>query len=181
MFPLFPLLFAMKWGDPMPWSSFFESRVSNNLFHSPLSPSLRLFSPLHFLPLEWYHLHIWCWIFHPAVLIPACDSSSLAFHMRYSACMLNKQDDNIYSLVLLLFQFSDYKVIQLLQITSKILPNLCFIMSLHNSIQDVEQFKISCLCIRLRRSLIMLIWNALHNLRMLLLYVYISDPDSVEK
>ena len=71
--------------------------------------------------------------------------------------MLNKQDDNIYSLVLLLFQFSDYKVIQLLQITSKILPNLCFIMSLHNSIQDVEQFKISCLCIRLRRSLIMLI------------------------
>ena len=107
---------------------------------------------LHFLPLEWYHLHIWCWIFHPAILIPACNSSSLAFHMRYSACMLNRQDDNIYSLVLPLFQFSDYKVMQLLQITSKILPNLCSIMSLHSSIQDVEQFKISCLCIRLRRS-----------------------------
>ena len=34
-------------------------------------------------------------IFLPAVLIPACDSSSPAFHMVYSACKLNKQDDNI--------------------------------------------------------------------------------------
>ena len=29
-------------------------------FHSPLSPSSRYYLvPLHFLPLEWYHLHIW--------------------------------------------------------------------------------------------------------------------------
>ena len=36
--------------------------------------------------LEWYHLHIWgCW-FLPAVLIPACESSSSAFCMKYSAC-----------------------------------------------------------------------------------------------
>ena len=34
-------------------------------------------------------------IFLPAVLIPACTSSSLAFHMMYSACKLNKQGDNI--------------------------------------------------------------------------------------
>ena len=36
-------------------------------------------------------------IFLPAILIPACDSSSLAFHMMYSACKLNtcKQGDNI--------------------------------------------------------------------------------------
>ena len=34
-------------------------------------------------------------IFLLAVLIPACDSSSLAFHMMYSAYKLNKQDDNI--------------------------------------------------------------------------------------
>ena len=33
-------------------------------------------------------------IFLRAILIPACASSSLAFHM-YSACKLNKQDDNI--------------------------------------------------------------------------------------
>ena len=34
-------------------------------------------------------------IFLPTILIPACVSSSLAFHMMYSACKLNKQYDNI--------------------------------------------------------------------------------------
>ena len=34
-------------------------------------------------------------IFLPAVLIPACASSSLAFHMIYPAYKLNKQGDNI--------------------------------------------------------------------------------------
>ena len=34
-------------------------------------------------------------MFLPEILIPACDSSSLAFHMMYSAYKLNKQDDNI--------------------------------------------------------------------------------------
>ena len=34
-------------------------------------------------------------IFLPAVLIPSCASSSLAFHMIYSAYLLYKQGDNI--------------------------------------------------------------------------------------
>ena len=36
-----------------------------SLFHCPLSPSSRgSLVPLDFLPLEWYHLHIWgCWYF----------------------------------------------------------------------------------------------------------------------
>ena len=34
-------------------------------------------------------------VFLPAILIPACASSSLAFHMMYSAYKLNKQGDNI--------------------------------------------------------------------------------------
>ena len=34
-------------------------------------------------------------IFLPAILIPACASSNPAFLMRYSACKLNKQGDNI--------------------------------------------------------------------------------------
>ena len=34
-------------------------------------------------------------IFLLAILIPVCDSSSLAFHMMYSAYKLNKQGDNI--------------------------------------------------------------------------------------
>ena len=33
-------------------------------------------------------------IFLPAILIPACASSSLTFHMMYSEYQLNKQDDN---------------------------------------------------------------------------------------
>ena len=36
-------------------------------------------------------------IFHPAVLIPACASSTPAFHMIYFAYKLNKQGDNIQS------------------------------------------------------------------------------------
>ena len=51
LFPLFPHLFAMKWWDPMPWSSFSECWALSQLFHSPLSLSSRGFLvPLHFLP-----------------------------------------------------------------------------------------------------------------------------------
>ena len=65
MFPLFPHLFVMKWWDCMPRFSFFECWVLSQLFHSPLSTSSRCsLVLLHFLPMEWYHLHIWgCWYF----------------------------------------------------------------------------------------------------------------------
>ena len=47
----FPHLFAMKWWDWMSWSLFFACWVSSQLFHSPLSPSLRVsLVPLRFLP-----------------------------------------------------------------------------------------------------------------------------------
>ena len=37
----------------------FECQVLSQLFHSPLSLSYRIsLVPLHFLQLEWYHLHI---------------------------------------------------------------------------------------------------------------------------
>ena len=39
--------------------------------------------------------HLRLLIFLPAILIPACTSSSLAFHMMYPAYKLNKQGDNI--------------------------------------------------------------------------------------
>ena len=39
---------------------FFECWVLSQLFHSPLSPSSKgSLVPLNFLPLGWYHLHIW--------------------------------------------------------------------------------------------------------------------------
>ena len=56
---------------------------------------------LHFLPLEWYLMHIWgCWYFSRQcrfwlVIRPACASSSPAFHMVYSAYKLIKKVDNI--------------------------------------------------------------------------------------
>ena len=51
LFPLFPNLFAMKWWDQMPWSSFSECWALSQLFHSTLSLSSRGFLvPLHFLP-----------------------------------------------------------------------------------------------------------------------------------
>ena len=40
-FHFFLHLFAMKWWDQIPWSSFFECWVLSQLFHSPLSPSSR--------------------------------------------------------------------------------------------------------------------------------------------
>ena len=53
--------FAIKWWNQMPWSWFFECWVLSQLF--TLSPSSRgSLVPLHFLPFEWYRLHIWsCW------------------------------------------------------------------------------------------------------------------------
>ena len=60
LFPLFPHLFAMKWWDQMPWSSFSEWWALSQLFHSPLSLSSRgSLVPLHFLPWGWGHPHLW--------------------------------------------------------------------------------------------------------------------------
>ena len=57
----------------------------------------RLFSSSLLSPLEWYHPHICIWllIFLPAILIPACDSSSPIFHRMYSAQKAHKQGANI--------------------------------------------------------------------------------------
>ena len=55
------------------------------LFSSSLLSAIRVIS---FAYLRFF-------IFLPAVLIPACASSSSAFHMMYSAYKLNKQGDNI--------------------------------------------------------------------------------------
>ena len=81
----------MKWWDQMPWSSFLNVEFLSQLFHSPLSLSSRG----SLVPLTFCHLCIWLLIFLPAILIPACGSSSPAFCMMYSAYKLNKQGDNI--------------------------------------------------------------------------------------
>jgi len=55
------------------------------LFCSFLLPALRVLSSAYLRLL----------IFLPAILIPPCVSSSLAFLMMYSACKLNNQGDNM--------------------------------------------------------------------------------------
>ena len=55
------------------------------LFSSSSLSSIRVVSSAHLKIL----------VFLPAILIPACASSSLAFHLMYSAYRLNKQGDNI--------------------------------------------------------------------------------------
>ena len=72
---------------------FFECSFLSQLFHSPLSPSLRgSLVPLSFLPLGWYHLHIWSyWYFswQPGF------QPELRPAWHFIWCKLNKQGDNI--------------------------------------------------------------------------------------
>ena len=79
LFPLFPHLFSMKWWDRMPWSSFSECWVLSQLFHSPLSlsSSKRLFSSSSLSAIRVVSsAYPSLLIFLPAILIPACASSS---------------------------------------------------------------------------------------------------------
>ena len=80
----------------MPWSSFFECWVLSQLFHPPLSLSLRLFSSSLLSAIRVVSsAFLRLLIFLLAILIPACVSSSLAFHMMYTAYKSNKQGDSV--------------------------------------------------------------------------------------
>ena len=68
-------------------------------FHSPLFTFIkRLFSSSSLSAIRVISsAYLKLLIFLPAILIPACESSSLAFHVTYSAYKLKKQSDNIQS------------------------------------------------------------------------------------
>ena len=90
----------------MLWSLFFECWVLSQLFHSPLSSSSRgSLVPLHFLPLVWFHLHIWGWWYFSRhswfqfVIHPAWHFQWCTLHIRQISRV------TIYSLVVLLSQF----------------------------------------------------------------------------
>ena len=58
-FHFFPIYLPLSRGTRCYDLLFFECWVLSQLFHSPLSPSSKgSLVPLHFLLLEWYHLHI---------------------------------------------------------------------------------------------------------------------------
>ena len=87
----------MKWWDQMPWSSFSECWSLSQLFHSPLSLSSRGFLvALHFCHKGGVISISEVIDIFPAILIPACASSSPAFLTMYSEYKLNKQGDNIH-------------------------------------------------------------------------------------
>ena len=67
-----------------PAFSFSSFTFIKRLFSSSLLSAIRVVSSAYLRLL----------VFLLAVLIPACASSRLAFHMMYSACKLNKQGDN---------------------------------------------------------------------------------------
>ena len=78
--------------EVMGWSSFFECWVLSQFFHSSLSPLSRdslvpLISAIRLVSSTYPRLLI----FLLAILISACDSSSPAFHMRYSAYIYIQQ------------------------------------------------------------------------------------------
>ena len=88
----------------LPWSTeidavflVFWMLSLSQLFHSPLSSLSRdsgssSLSAIRMVLSAYLRL-----LFLPAILIPACDSSILAFFMMYSAYKLNKQGDNVHS------------------------------------------------------------------------------------
>ena len=91
LFPLFSHVYAMKWWDQMPWSSFSECSVLSQLFHSLLSLFSSWLSAIRVVSSAYLRLLI----FLLEILIPACASSSPVFLMMSSAYKLNKQGDNI--------------------------------------------------------------------------------------
>ena len=88
----------------LPWSdgtrchdlSFLNVEFLSQLFHSPFTFLKRLFSCSSLSTVRVASsAYLKLLIFLPAILIPACASSSPAFHMIYSACKLSKQGENI--------------------------------------------------------------------------------------
>ena len=92
---LFLHLFAMTWWDWMPWSSFFECWVLSQLSLSSFTIIKRLFSSSSLCAIKVVSSpYMRLLIFLPAVLIPACESYSPAFHIMYSEYKLSKHSDN---------------------------------------------------------------------------------------
>ena len=94
LFPLFSHLFTMKWWGQMPWSLFFEYWVLSQLFSFTWIKRLfssSLLSAKTVVSSSCQRILM----FLPAISIPACASSSLAFHVMYSAYKFNEQGDNI--------------------------------------------------------------------------------------
>ena len=79
------IIFVFQMLSFKPAFSLSSFTFTKRLFSSSLLSAIRLVSSAYLRLL----------IFLPAILIPGCASSSLAFQMMYSAYKLNKQGDNV--------------------------------------------------------------------------------------
>ena len=96
-FQFFPHQFSIKWWDQMPWSSFFWILSFKPAFSLSCFPFIkRLFSSSSLSAIRvLLSVYLRLLIFLPEILIPACNSSSLTIHMKYSAYKLRKQGDSV--------------------------------------------------------------------------------------
>ena len=91
-FHCFPI--CSPWSDGIRFHdlSFFDCWVLSQLFHSSFTFIKRLFSSFLLSVVRMVSpAYLRLLIFLPAILIPACASSSPSWHMIYSAYKLNKQ------------------------------------------------------------------------------------------
>ena len=93
-FCFFPICHEVMGLDVISW--FFEHWVLSQLFHS-FTLIKRLFSSSPSAIRVLLSTYLRFSVFLSAILIPACDTSSPAFRMIYSACKLNKKGDNLQS------------------------------------------------------------------------------------
>ena len=85
--PLFPHLFPMRWWEQMPWSSFSEC-FKPTFSLSSFTFIKRLFSSSSLYAIKVVSsAYLRSLIFPPAILIPACASSSPVFHMMHSLAL----------------------------------------------------------------------------------------------
>ena len=95
-FHCFPIYFPWSDGTGCHDLSFWMSKFNPNFLLSPFTFTKRFFSYSSLSAIRvMSSAYLRLLIFLPAILIPACASSSPAFHMMNSAYKLNKQSDNI--------------------------------------------------------------------------------------
>ena len=95
LLPPFPLLFAMQYGARCHYLSFFFFSLKPALSFSSFTLIKRLFSCALLSAIRVVSYTYWSLvIFVPLILIPACNTSSLAFSWRCSVYSLHKQGDS---------------------------------------------------------------------------------------
>ena len=99
LFPLFPLYLPWSDGAGCHYLFFFNIEFQTSFFTLLFHPYQEFFSSFILSAIRVVSsVYLGLLTFLMAILIPACYSSSLAFCTMYSACEINKQDDNIVTL-----------------------------------------------------------------------------------